>query len=293
MKRNILKIIPAVAAAIVIIPLCGCNDIEENYCPELLDVMEDQIMRTDEFYEKPVTPPASPAVQTVDRLAEVSQAQSGGGVPDAEYYSDINGGKLSFTVGNVFSQGEYYSVSVAGEKSGDQKAVPDDFTTYINGELYGDFRLILTKDGAELDSIPIGVPNDDKFLIMESVIEDISYGCELISNMREFSANDYPDIIQLDFYKVNESEIPQYARYFAIFDGQLAELPIYENGIEQEPCGTHLELRGVGRSVQHLCVYTPSGKSLMVAKYEYIFNLEQRRLDKREVDFLGWNVDNR
>ena len=292
MKRNILKIVSAALTAIVIIPLCGCNDIEENYCPELLGIIEDQILQTDEFYEDPITPPASPAVQTAERSAEISQAQSGG-IPEAEHYSDIDGGRLSFTVGNVFSQGEYYSVSVTGEKNADQNAVPDDFSTYVNGELYGNFRLILTKDGAELDSIRIGVPNDDRFLIMESVIEDISYGCGLISNMREFSADDYPDIIRLDFYKVNESEIPQYARYFAIFDGKLAELPVFENGIEQEPCGTHLELRGEGRSVQHLCVYTPSGKSLMVAKYEYIFNLEQRRLDKRKVDFLGWNVDNR
>lgn len=288
MKRLLFEIILAAAVVIGIIPLSSCNDVEENYRPEYYVEYEDE--RTDETDNAPLPTAAKPAAAAIGQRAETAAVRDNG-VPETTSYSEADGGRLTFTVGNIFSQGEYYTVSVVGEKSDDKPL--DETTTYVNGELYGDFRLVLLKDGAELDSIAINVPRDDRFLIMDSVLGNLSYGCAVLSNKRDFSTDDYPDIIQLDFYKVNELEIPQYGRYFAIFDGRLAELPVYENGAEAEPCGTHLEPRGEGRAVQHLCVYTPSGKSLMVAKYEYIFNLEERRLDKRKVDFLGWNVDNR
>lgn len=266
--------------------LGSCSDIEETYRPDLYDGEISSV--TDETPEQPELPKPSaayaPVASAVSRLVDTSAYING--IPEMTSSSEITDSRLTFTVENIFSQGEYYTVSVVGEKRSDNAR------TYVNGELYGEFRLVLAKDGAVLDSLDIEVTGDDRFLIMESVLDGLSYGCAVVSNKRDFSADDYPDIIQLDFYKTSELEIPQYGRYFAVFDGKLTELPVYENGDETEPRGTHLELRGEGRMVQHLCVYTPSGKSLMVEKYEYIFDTEQRRLNKREVDFLGWNVDN-
>lgn len=286
MRKIFLKFVLAAAVVIQIIPLSSCNDIEENYRPDLYD--EEISAVTDETAETPeisgstvVVPVVSAVSQRADAAAYVD------GIPEMTSFSEINDGRLAFTIKNVFSQGEYYTVSVIGEKRAGNST-----GTYVNGEMYGDFRLVIAKDGAELDCLEIEVPYGERFLIMESVLGNLSYGCTVISNKRDFSTNGFPDIIQLDFYKVNELEVPQYGRYFAVFDGKLTELPVYENGIETAPRGTYLEPRGEGRMVQHLCVYTPSGKSLMVEKYEYIFDIEQRRLNKRKIDFLGWNVDN-
>lgn len=206
-------------------------------------------------------------------------------VPEIVFRSENDGGRLTFSAENVFSENEYYTVSVTGEKITRE---PDE----TNGALYENLRLLLEKDGAMLDSLEITLPDDDIPLIMDSVAEGLTYGFSVISNKREFQTDAYPDIVQLELYKPNEYELPQYARFFAVFGGRLAELPIYENGEEREPVGTHPELRGEGRMVQHLCVYTPSGRSLMVTKYEYIFDVENRRLVKRRVEFLGTSVDN-
>lgn len=278
MKRFFVEFFSAVTLLIAVISLCGCSEVEETYLP-------DNYGETDETefagtYEAASVDIQNSAISTVpaakdERRPEVIQTADR--IPEPKSGSEINGSAHAFTVENVYSQGGYYTVSVVGEKSGDTFAEP---------------RLILSKDGAELDILGIGVPEGDRFIILDSVSEGLSYGCVIISNMRDFAAEELPDIIQLDFYKENELEIPQYARYFAVFDGRLTELDIYENGVKKEPRGAHLELRGKGRMVQHLCVYTPSGKSLMVEKYEYIFDLENRRLNRRKVEFLGWNVDN-
>lgn len=285
MKKLFPKFVLLSAMLVGTVILGSCSEVEENYHPDFCD--EEITSVTDEVSESPELPDlpvaVSPVVSAVSQRAETAVHVNG--VPEITSSSEMTDGRLMFTVENVFSQGEYYTVSVIGEKSGNSR-------TSVNGELYGDFHLVLAKDGAELDRLDIEVTGDDRFLIMESVLDGLSYGCTVISNKRDFSADGYPDIIQLDFYKANDLEIPQYGRYFAVFDGRLAELPVYENGAETEPCGTYLRPRGEGRMVQHLCVYTPSGKSLMVEKYEYIFDTEQRRLNKREVDFLGWNVDN-
>lgn len=285
--RNIFpKILLMSAMLIGTVVLASCSDVEENYLPDFygeeVSAVTDETAEEVGISEPPVS--ASPVVSAVSQRAETAAYAD---VPEMKSFSETDGGRLAFTVENIFSQGGYYTVSVIGEKRADNAS-----GTYVNGELYGDFRLVLAKDGRELDSLDITVPSDDRFLIMESVLGDLSYGCAVISNKRDFSADEFPDIIQLDFYKADESEVPQYGRYFAVFGGRLAELPVYENGVETAPYGTHLEPRAEGRMVQHLCVYTPSGKSLMVEKYEYIFDVEQRRLNKREVDFLGWNVDN-
>lgn len=278
MKRIIFGFFSAVTVLVCVILLCGCSEIEETYRPDYYGETAEAEFVT--YEAAPVDNQSSVAIPTVpatkdDRIPETIRTADI--IPEPKSRSEINGSTYTFTVDSVYSQGGYYTVSVIGEKSGDTFAEP---------------RLVLSGDGAEPDILAIDVPEGDRIIIMDSVAEGLSYGCAIISGMRDFSADDYPDIIQLDFYKENELEIPQYGRYFAIFDGKLTELDIYENGVKKEPCGTHLELRGEGRMVQHLCVYTPSGKSLMVEKYEYIFDLDNRRLNRRKVDFLGWNVDN-
>ncbi|MCM1165489.1 MAG: hypothetical protein NC299_07505 [Lachnospiraceae bacterium] len=255
MKRNIIKLVLTAALVVCIIPLCSCGSAEESRAPE---------PRPSEsaFPDKPAAAPT--AVLPTKRRAESPK------------HADEN--KLSFTAENVFSEGEYYNVIIEGER--------------LSGTLFGNFRLVLEKDGERLDSLSVEVADGDKFLIMESVLKNLTYGCTVISNKREFSTDAYPDIIQLDFYNESDPEIPQYGRYFAVFGGRLSELAVYENGAETAPRGTYLKLRGEGRMVQRLCVYTPSGKSLMVEEFEYIFDAENKRLNKRETVFLGWNVNN-
>lgn len=274
------KVITTVVLVLGILTLSACNDVEENYRPDLENEENAFINNTDETSE----------INEADETAEISQAPSAassvkrnvetaaviGGIPEIKAYSEINGDTLIFTVDNIFSEGGYYAVSVSGERTAGNG-------TEINGETYGNFRLTLEKNGAEIDHLDIEVPDGERFLIMESVLDNRTYGCSVISNKRDFSADDLPDIVQLDLYKPNELEIPQYGRYFAVFGGRLAELPVYENGVETAPLGTHLEPREKGRMIQRLCVFTPSGKSLMVKRYEYIYNVEQRRLDKSKI----------
>lgn len=274
MKRKLLEIITALALVLGIIPLNSCSEVEENYTPEGFGEYESA--QTAEPERAPSAPPSpASAAPTVDLITETAAE---GGVPEITERSENDGGGLRFTAENIFAQGEYYTVSVTGAD------------TYARDEPAP--RLVLEKDGGELDSLEILVPNGDKLLILDSVAQGLTYGFGVISNKRAFLTDSYPDIVQLEFFRANDNELPQYARYFAVFDGSLAELPIYENGSVCEPAGTHPELRGEGRMVQHLSVYTPSGRSLMVEKYEYIFDVENRRLNKRKVDFLGWNVDN-
>lgn len=274
MKRRVCNFILAAAAVLGIMPLGACSDVEENYLPDLCG----EYGSTEETNDPPVPAPAAAprSVSAVGQRSETAAQTADIGIPELANRSEISGDKLTYTIENVFADGGYYTVSVEGEG--------------IDGERR--HKITLSRGGEVLDSLEIDVPDGEKFLITDSVSEGLSYGCTVISNKRDFSTDVYPDIVQLDFYKPNESEIPQYGRFFAVFDGRLEELPVYESGVEAAPLGTHLELRGEGRMVQHLCVYTPSGKSLMVTKYEYIFDTEARRLNKREVKFLGWNVDN-
>lgn len=234
-----------------------------------------------------------------EEVKELGSAESGGGLAAARTEETPQNSeppklgterenaveRLSFTAENVFSEGKYYTVNISGAK----RSEPDTDITYVNGEPYGDFRLELSRGGESLGNLQIDVPSGDLFLIMDSAAEGLSYGCRLISGKREYSSEEYPDIIRLDFYRPSELEVPQYGRYFAVFEDRLTELPVYENGAKSAPLGTHLELRDAGFMVQHLCVSTPS-KSLTVAKYEYRFNVEDRRLEKKRVRFYGWNV---
>lgn len=240
---------------------------------------------------RPRTEEAAPAAVTTTTADTSVQTSVGVSdvIPDAIQTPRVRGDRLSYTIINIYSQSDYYTVEISGVKyNGHGESETDIDTTYINGELYGDFRLDLLKRGEVLDSLKINVPRDDRFLILESVAENLSYGCEIISNKREFLTDEFPDLIQLDFHIINEVEAPQYARYFAVFDGKIAEVPVYENGEETAPYGTHPEMRAAGEMIQHLVAEKPGG-GYTVIKYQYIFDVENRCLNRERIRFTGFD----
>ena len=200
-------------------------------------------------------------------------------IPAAVQSPRIEGSRLSYSIMNVYSEGDYYTVEISCIKLVE--------TTYINGALYGDFRLDLLKQGEIIDTLKINVPRDDRFLIFESVLQDLTYGCELISNMRDFSAKEYPDLIQLDFHMINEAEVPQYARYFAVSGAKLTEVAVYENGKEVAPYGTHLEPESAGLMIQRI-VAKEYGE-YTVKQYEYTFDPETLTITRKRVRYTGYN----
>ncbi len=206
-------------------------------------------------------------------------------IPPAVQTSRIEGDRLSYNITNIYSDGGYYTLMISGVKL-DSTAEAGIDTTYIEGKLYGDFRLDLMKKGEMIDSFKINVPRDDRFLILESVTDDLSYGCELISNKREFEADKYPDLIQLDFHIINEVETPQYARFFAVFDEKIIEIPVFEDGTETAPYGTHLDLISAGVMKQHIVASLSNG-NYTVLQYEYTFDVEDRKLLREQVRFTG------
>lgn len=206
-------------------------------------------------------------------------------IPTAIQTPRVDGNRLLFTIMNVYSDGEYYTVDISGVKmDGNREA--DLETTYVKGDLYGDFRLDLIKNNEVIDTLKINVPRDDRFLILESVIDNLSYGVELISNKREYSADEYPDLIQMDFHIIKEPETPQYARFFAIFDEKIIELPVFDNGVETAPYGTHLEMESAGLMTQHIVASQANG-IYTVIKYEYTVDVQDRCLNRKQVKFYG------
>ena len=208
-------------------------------------------------------------------------------IPAAIQSPRRDGSRLSYSIVNVFSDGEYYTVDISGVKLTSTADVPDIETTYVEGDLYGDFRLDLLKQGELIDTLKINVPRDDRFLIFESVTQELSYGCELISNMRDFGASEYPDLIQLDFHILNEAEVPQYARYFTVSGGKLCEVPIYENGAESAPYGTHLEPESAGVMIQR--VVAKEYGEYTVKQFEYTFDPDSLIMTRRRVQYTGYN----
>lgn len=208
-------------------------------------------------------------------------------IPAAVQTPRIEGNRLSYSIMNVYSSGEYYTVDISAVRLSADESAPELETTYINGELYGDFRLDLLKQGEIIDTLKINVPRDDRFLIFESVTQNLTYGCELISNMREFEATDYPDLIQLDFHIQDEAEVPQYARYFTVSNGKLAEVPVYENGEEAAPYGTHLEPKSAGLMIQR--IVAKEYGNYTVKQYEYTFDPQTLTLTRKRVRYTGYD----
>lgn len=210
-----------------------------------------------------------------------------GVIPAAIQSPRREGSRLSYSIVNVYSGGEYYTVDISGVRLTATSDVPEIETTYVDGDLYGDFRLDLLKQGEIIDTLKINVPRDDRFLIFESVTQELTYGCELISNMRDYGASEYPDLIQLDFHILNEAEVPQYARYFTVSGEKLCEVPIYENGIETAPYGTHLEPESAGLMIQR--IVAKEYGDYTVKQYEYTFDPETLTLTRRRVQYTGYN----
>ncbi len=194
--------------------------------------------------------------------------------------------RLTYTRENVWSQGSTYTVNISGAPQPD--AAITDETTYVKGNVYGDFRLDIVNGEEVVSSLKINVPRDDIFLILESASDGIDYGCDIISNKQEYGSTDYPDIIQLDFYRKSDYEVPQYARYFAVIDSEITELDIYENGALVSPRGTHPKMKSAGLFIQHLCVKNGSG-GYTVIQYEYRFDVANKRLNRKQVRFTGYN----
>lgn len=236
----------------------------------------------------PETTPSetTPAVTTTTPAPEPLQPDEV--IPPAVQTPKIEGNCLSYSIDNVFSSGKYYTVEISAIHIPETSEAPEIETTYINGELYGDFRLDLLKQGEIIDTLKINVPRNDRFLIFESVTQNLSYGCELISNMREFSAPEYPDLIQLDFHIKNEAEVPQYARFFAVSDDKLTEVPVYENGVEAAPYGTHLDPKSAGLMIQH--IVAEEYGSYTVKQYEYTFDPQTLSITRRRVRYTGYDT---
>lgn len=208
-------------------------------------------------------------------------------IPRAEQTARVEGERISFTVDNVFSEGVYYTIKISGVKMANQSAGITNDTTYINGVLYGDFRLDLYKMGSLIDTLKINVPQDDSFLILENAAIGKDYGFTLLSHKEQFSDESYPDMVRLDFFRQRGMAVPQYARYFAVFDGKLDEIRFYQNGYEVAPIGTHVKMRGEGLLTQNLTVQDGRG-GYTVIKYEYRLDLKKRIFNRTQVRFTGW-----
>lgn len=207
-------------------------------------------------------------------------------IEKAEPEERHDGDRLSYKVDAVWSQGSSYTVEISGAKQ--ENGTLTDSTTYVKDELYGDFRLDIVTDGEVSSTLKINIPKDDIFLILDSVSDGIDYGCDILSSKELFGSEDYPDIIQLDFYRKSDYEVPQYARYFAVINGEITELDIYENGSLVSPRGTHPKMKSAGMFIQHLCVKNGSG-GYQVIQYEYRFDVQNKRLNRKQVRFTGYN----
>ena len=266
-----MKILFAVVAILWSILLCGCT--AETSLPE--SPVQSEISEH----------PASSEAPDISE-AEVSAAETAK-LPENPSVLTADTVRLSHTVEGVYSEGKYYTVTVSGKKC----SAKTDKSICADGTYYDDLRMELFLDGALLDGLAIDVLSDNRFLIMESAADGRTYGCTLISFKRGFSAEEYPDIIQLDFYDADNIEVPQYGRFFTVFDGKLIELPVYENGKPAEPRGTHFRMKSAGVITHCLCVSTAPHR-YTVRKYEYSFDPAERRLNKKEVKFYGWTVEN-
>lgn len=265
--------IPAVTAIML---LSGCD--LENSSSDLLSVNEqtaEVTLQTTSLTTVQTTTTPEPEPLKPDEV-----------IPPAIQSPRIEGSRLSYSIVNVYSGGEYFTVDISCIKLPETTEAPELETTVINGSLYGDFRLDLLQQGEMIDTLKINVPRDDRFLIFENVLKDLTYGCDIISNMRDFKSEEYPDLIQLDFHILNEVEVPQYARYFAVSSRKLVEVPVYENGVETAPYGTHLEPQSAGLMIQHI-VASENGTYTNV-QYEYTFDPETLTITRKRVRHTGF-----
>lgn len=277
MKRS------SAAAVLAVTLLSGCGNADETYRPEwyvdTAEQKEEAILRDTE-----ISKPAAAHVYTPTSESAPLFTPTYDGELRETFTSTEN--ELIFAAENVFSDGEYYAVVVSAAKTDTESQN----TVYINGELYEAPKLTLMSTGGQLGSVTLEMSNGDRFLTLESAADNYSYGSELISNMRDFGAAEYPDVLGLVFRSSNaEAAVPEYARYFAVFNGELTELAIYENGNKVSPRGAKLEPVSAGLAKQFLTVLKQSGAGYEIIKYEYRFDLENKRLNRQQVRFYGWD----
>lgn len=283
-----MKKFAAIIAAIMLLSGCGVSD--ETYQPEKYVEISDDAQSPSPA-PTPASLPRSSAVSSSHApTSEVSRVQNGyaeeSGIRELKTAPSADENRLAFTIENLFSEGAYYTLEISGTKT--DKAEKGAVT--INGEYYGDIALTLFRDGQQVDRLAADVPEGERLMILESAAENLSYGCEVISNLREYNAGEYPDFIELVLRGgSNEAAVPEYARFFTVFDGKIAELPVYENGVKTAPRGAKLEPRGAGLAAQYLTVLKNNGRvEYEIIKYEYRFDLEEKRLNKQQVRFYGF-----
>lgn len=287
------KFLAAVLAASIAVTLCGCSgntassDSESTDSSSSSSTTVSTTTTSSEEKVPSITVPAQsyPGASSASEIA-ASSTTTLEIIDKAEPTERHDTDRLIYTRKDVWSQGSTYTVTISGAPQ-ESTAITDD-TTYVKGKVYGDFRLDIVDGDEILSSLKINVPRDDIFLIMESAADGIDYGCDIISNKKEYGSENYPDIIQLDFYRTSDYEVPQYARYFSIIDGQITELDIYENGVLVSPRGTHPKMKSAGLFIQHLCVKNGSG-GYTVIQYEYRFDVANKRLNRKQVRFTGYN----
>ncbi|MBE6889936.1 MAG: hypothetical protein E7485_07980 [Ruminococcaceae bacterium] len=270
----------AIFTIILAVVLTGCNntEIKEESSKQTEEAVTTQTTTSTTQVTTQTTASSATTSQTTTQTVIETVLEPEDVIPPAEQTDKLDGDRLSFEIKNIYSENEYYDLIISGKKL-DSKTKVDIDTTYIKDELYGDFRLELVKDGEIIDSLKINVPRDDRFLILESVTDGLSYGCEILSNKDQYGADEYPDLIQLDFHIITEVEAPQYARYFAIYDDELTEIPIYADGKEVAPFGTHVVMEEAGIMKQVIVVAKDDGSgSHKRLKYEYTFDVKHKRL---------------
>lgn len=279
MKKAMVAAISAVALL-----LSGCGNTDETYLPEQYVAENDSRDKNEAHTEN--------SVQAVYSSRPVSSAHTSSvsaftPTPDGELRQTFqaDGDTLSYIAENVFSGGEYYTVVVSAKRTDTRT----ENTVYINGELYEKPTLSLYHKMRKRSTLVLDIPDGDRFITLESAADSYFYGGEVISNMREYGAAEYPDILGLVFQSRNaEAAVPEYARYFAVFDGKLTELAIYENGNAVSPRGAKLEPSSVGVAKQFLTVRKSGGNGYEVIKYEYRFDIENGLLIRKRVKFYGW-----
>lgn len=267
------------AAALAAALLGGCGNADETYRPA---GYIDPVSQAESTFVTEISRPA--AAHVSNSAASSSAAPAPNGVLRQTFSSEDDA--LIFTVENLFSGGEYYTVTAAATRTD----VESKSTIYINGELYGEPLLTLYKDGRQTGVLKLGIPDGDRFITLESAAENYSYGGEIISNKREFGAEEYPDILGFVFRSGSpEAAVPEYTRYFAVFEDKLTELAIRENGSKVDPRGTKLEPVSAGVAKQFLTVLKSGGGGYEVIKYEYVFDVDNKCLNKKQVKFYGWD----
>ena len=287
----------AAAMILAVLLLGGCGNTDETYLPAVYADEAPQASDNDNaepeqpaVIKKPPAASASSSEQNAAISSSSEHARAGApytytaeNIPELAEELDANRAGLTFTLNNIYSEGALYSAEL----------------TAAHGEEDGtdDITLTLFRDGKPVDTLDIRKPDGEQLVMLENAEDINSYGCEVISNIREFGAEEYPDFFGLIFRESSEirqsdkreAAVPEYARYFTIFGGKLWELPIFENGRRTAPCGMQLEPRSAGLAIQHLTVLKSSGEGYEINKFEFRFYLENKRLNKQQVRFYGWD----